>query len=144
LTKEVHRTLSMQFQERQTEKRYVALLEGLINQEKGSIELPFRLDVDNRPHQIYDPEHGKMGLTHWQKIGDEKGYSRVSMTPVTGRTHQLRLHAAHEKGLGVPIVGDPLYGSASEHGQMKLHACYLSFIHPISGAKISFESEVPF
>jgi tRNA pseudouridine32 synthase / 23S rRNA pseudouridine746 synthase len=144
LTKETHRNLSIQFQERQTRKRYEALLDGIVEEDEGSIELPFRLDVDNRPHQIYDEEHGKMGLTHWQKIVDENGCSRLSLIPITGRTHQLRLHTSHEKGLGIPIMGDPLYGNTSENGQLKLHACFLSFQHPLSGKKMNFESVVPF
>lgn len=144
LTKEVHRNLSIQFQERQTRKRYEALLDGIVEESSGTIELPFRLDVDNRPHQIYDDVHGKMGLTHWQKIADENGYSRLSLIPVTGRTHQLRLHTSHEKGLGIPIMGDPLYGNTAENGQLKLHACFLSFQHPSSGLVMDFESIVPF
>jgi tRNA pseudouridine32 synthase/23S rRNA pseudouridine746 synthase len=109
-TRDAHRILSMQFQERLTRKRYVALLEGELSESSGTIELPFRLDIDNRPYQIYDPVHGKMGTTHWETLSVEGGITRVAFTPVTGRTHQLRVHSAHERGLGVPIVGDPLYG----------------------------------
>lgn len=143
-TKEAHRHLSIQFQERQTEKKYYALLDGLLEGESGTIELSFRLDVDNRPHQIYDEIHGKVGVTNWQKLSVENGLTRVLFKPVTGRTHQLRVHSAHKKGLGIPIVGDPLYGSAVGNGQLKLHAAYLSFAHPITGEKLSFHSEVPF
>ena len=143
-TKEVHRNLSIQFQNRTVGKRYTALLEGHIEEESGSIELPFRLDVDNRPHQIYDEEYGKMGLTHWEKIAEEGPFTRISFNPITGRTHQLRLHSAHEKGLGVPIVGDPLYGNGEGPGQMKLHAGELSFDHPETGKRLSFTAEVPF
>ena len=144
LSKEAHRNLSIQFQDRKTTKRYVALLDGLVQLESGTIELPFRLDIDNRPHQIYDPVHGKMGTTHWLKLADENGKSRISMTPITGRTHQLRVHAAHSKGLGIPIVGDPLYGNGTGNGQLKLHACFLSFSHPVTGEEMSFDSDVPF
>ena len=144
LTKEAHRNLSIQFQERKTGKVYTALLEGLVAEVEGTVELPFRLDIDNRPYQIYDPVYGKTGITHWQKIGEEGSCSRIIMRPITGRTHQLRVHAAHQKGLGVPIVGDPLYGSGEGHGQLKLHACELSFYHPETGEKLTFKSEVPF
>jgi len=95
------RELSRQFRERETEKRYVALLDGILEDSSGTIELPFRLDIDNRPFQIYDEVHGKMGTTHWEKIGIENDKTRISFIPITGRTHQLRLHAAHEKGLNI-------------------------------------------
>ncbi|MFT5129670.1 MAG: tRNA pseudouridine32 synthase/23S rRNA pseudouridine746 synthase [Rhodothermales bacterium] len=144
LTKASQRHLSIQFQERLPKKRYEALLDGILDAENGTIELPFRLDVDNRPHQIYDEVHGKMGLTHWRRLSVENGQTRVCFVPVTGRTHQLRLHAAHEKGLGLPIVGDPLYGRGRGPGEMKLHACELSFLHPVSEAPVSFSSSVPF
>lgn len=139
-----HRHLSIQFQERLTKKRYVALLDGILEPESGTIELPFRLDVENRPIQIYDEVHGKMGITHWQKIGVEGACTRIAMVPVTGRTHQLRLHASHEKGLGIPIVGDPFYGRGTGPGQMKLHACALSFAHPVTGVELDFESPPDF
>jgi tRNA pseudouridine32 synthase/23S rRNA pseudouridine746 synthase len=144
LTKEAHRELSRQFQDRETSKRYLALLEGKIEAERGTIELPFRLDVDNRPRQIYDEVHGKMGLTHWERLAYEGPYTRLAFVPITGRTHQLRLHSAHEKGLGTPIVGDNLYGNGIESGQLKLHACALSFTHPETGVRMSFESEPEF
>ncbi len=144
LTAEAHRHLSRQFQERQTEKHYLALLEGELQEEEGLIRLPFRLDVENRPHQIYDAIHGKMGISHWKNLGIENGFTRIAFHPITGRTHQLRVHAAHEKGLGIPIVGDPLYGSGSEPGELKLHATELSFTHPNSGERLTFKSPAPF
>ena len=122
LTADTHRNLSRQFHERQTQKRYVALLNGVLDAECGTIELPFRLDVNNRPIQIYDEINGKMGITHWKKIAIEGNTTRVDFIPVTGRTHQLRVHASHAKGLGIPIVGDPFYGDGSGPGQLKLHA----------------------
>lgn len=121
------------------------MLDGILEGElSGTIELPFRLDVDNRPHQIYDPKYGKMGISHWKKLGDEGGHSRIEFIPVTGRTHQLRVHAAHEKGLGIPILGDPLYGNGVGPAEMKLHACELIFAHPVTGKEMSFYSEPPF
>ena len=144
LTKEAHRNLSIQFQERKTEKKYLALLDGIVEQNSGVIELPFRLDIDNRPYQIYDSVHGKLGITKWQKVAEEDGKTRVAFYPVTGRTHQLRVHSAHELGLGIPIIGDPLYGDATGNGQLKLHAAGLSFFHPETGQNLTFESKVPF
>ena len=144
LTAEAHRNLSRQFHERLTQKKYVALLDGILNDDSGTIEIPFRLDVENRPIQIYDELHGKVGITHWRKIAVEGQYTRVEFIPVTGRTHQLRLHAYHEKGLGIPIVGDPFYGRGSGPGQLKLHACELGFAHPSSGQELVFHSEPAF
>lgn len=141
-TAEAHRNLSIQFQDRVTDKLYIAILEGVIHGNGGTIELPFRLDVDNRPRQIYDETHGKMGITHWRKIADDSnGFTRVEFKPITGRTHQLRVHSAHELGLGIPIVGDPLYGSGTGPGAMKLHAAELSFDHPTSGERLTFQSQ---
>lgn len=138
LNRESQRNLSIQFQRRETSKRYIALLEGELIQERGTIRLPFRLDVDNRPRQIHDDVHGKLGITHWEKLAIEDGITRIGFMPITGRTHQLRVHAAHELGLGIPIVGDPLYGNGSGPGQMKLHACDLGFQHPTTGEPLAF------
>jgi tRNA pseudouridine32 synthase/23S rRNA pseudouridine746 synthase len=140
-TKEAHRELSRQFHDRETKKRYIALLDGELAEQSGTIKLPFRLDVDNRPMQIYDPVHGKLGITHWKVLNVENGKTRVEFIPITGRTHQLRIHAASEHGLGVPIIGDRLYGSGDAPGQLKLHACFLSFRHPTTGKKLRFHSE---
>ena len=141
---EAHRNLSRQFHERLTEKKYIALLDGVLEQESGTIELPFRLDVDNRPIQIYDEIHGKKGITHWRKLAVEAGRTRIEFIPITGRTHQLRLHAYHEKGLGIPIVGDPFYGHGDGPGQLKLHACELIISHPLTEARLTFRSSPEF
>ena len=144
LTTAAHRNLSIQFQDRLTDKRYQALLDGQLEGDYGTIALPFRLDVENRPFQIYDEIHGKMGTTHWQKIAIEGDHTRIDFIPVTGRTHQLRLHASHPKGLGIPIVGDSFYGNGTGPGQLKLHAAYLAFKHPETGEALHFESPPPF
>ncbi len=144
LTAEAHRNLSYQFQERQTDKRYIALLEGELLEDEGTITLPFRLDVENRPIQIYDEVHGKMGTTHWKKISIENGVTRIAFHPITGRTHQLRLHAADPRGLGIPIIGDTFYGNGTGPGQLKLHACGLSFQHPRTGEQLSYTSNPSF
>ncbi len=147
LTADAHRHISRQFHERQTRKRYIALLDGILPAtfgNSGTIELPFRLDVENRPIQIYDEVHGKMGTTHWKRLADENGHTRIDFTPITGRTHQLRLHAYHEKGLGIPIMGDPFYGNGTGPGQLKLHACELTFFHPETEEELTFVSPAPF
>ena len=144
LTAASHRHLSLQFQNRETDKHYLAILEGELAGEEGTITLPFRLDIENRPHQIYDEIHGKIGTTHWKKLGIENGKTRIAFHPITGRTHQLRVHSAHPKGLGIPIVDDPLYGNGDLPGKMKLHACELTFTHPTTGEKMTFTAPVPF
>ena len=147
LTKDAHRNLSKQFQDRLTEKEYIALLDGALPKEQGNsgtITLPFRLDIENRPYQIYDEIHGKMGISHWRRISVENGITRIHFQPITGRTHQLRIHSAHPKGLGLPILDDPLYGNGADPGKMKLHASKLSFDHPGTSERLTFTSPVPF
>ncbi|WP_018970183.1 RluA family pseudouridine synthase [Rubritalea marina] len=141
------------FEQRRVHKRYIAVLDGRLVADGGTIELPFRLDPDDRPRQIYDTEHGKMGTSHWRVLErdvvvdaallgkDEDGIgTRVEFEPVTGRTHQLRLHASHALGLGAPIVGDCLYGTGQRHGELRLHASHLSFEHPIHGEPMEWHS----
>jgi tRNA pseudouridine32 synthase/23S rRNA pseudouridine746 synthase len=140
LTKEAQRNLSIQFQKHQVEKTYIAILQGILDTDTGKIELAFRLDPENRPHQVYDPVLGKVGVTSWRKLGVKNGCTRVEFKPLTGRTHQLRLHAASEHGLGYPIVGDRLYGTGTGPGQLQLHAAYLSFAHPESGQRVEFST----
>ncbi len=144
VTPEAHRILSRQFAERQVDKRYIALLEGTLSESIGEIQLCFRLDPDNRPYQIHDPLQGKLGITRWRRLSLEGRRTRIEFTPLTGRTHQLRLHAAHHLGLGIPIVGDRLYGLGREGEQMLLHAAFLAFTHPCSGAALQFHSPPPF
>ena len=138
LTREAHRELSRQFELRTVKKVYIAVLEGVLEADGGCIELAFRLDPDNRPWQVYDPVQGKLGVTQWRRLGVENGRTRVEFSPSTGRTHQLRLHAAHKKGLGMPIVGDRLYGNGIAPGELLLHASELHFDHPETGARMSF------
>ncbi len=143
-TREAHRHLSVQFAQRAVEKKYIALLEGRLDQDEGEISLAFRLDPENRPLQIYDPLRGKMGISRWRLLGHEGGLSRIEFIPLTGRTHQLRLHAAHPLGLGLPIVGDRLYGLGQKAGQLRLHASSLAFAHPASGQRVSWQSPPSF
>lgn len=144
MTAEAHRALSRQFAERQVVKRYTAVVAGIVGEDSGAIRLPFRLDPDNRPLQIFDPERGKLGITHWRKIAVDGQTTRLELTPLTGRTHQLRVHAAHPLGLCTPIVGDSLYGTGREGERMLLHASFLRFLHPISGDTVEFTSSPPF
>jgi len=143
-TQDAHRHLVHQFQYRLVSKRYIAILDGSLATESGSIELSFRLDPQNRPYQVLDPLNGKSGITIWQKLAEKDGRTRVALTPLTGRTHQLRLHAAHSQGLGTPIVGDFLYGNGKDGDMMLLHSASISLVHPGSGQPCEFKSEPPF
>ncbi len=139
-TRDAHRLLSHQFEKRWVKKRYIALLDGIVKASSGKIRLSFRLDPENRPYQIYDPVHGKPGITLWKTLAVESGRTRVEFIPLTGRTHQLRVHSAHPSGLGCPIVGDRLYGRGREDDPMLLHAAFLAFRHPITGTLLQFHS----
>jgi len=144
ITRIAHRNLSMQFENRRVHKRYQAVLDGTVKGKSGVIHLSFRLDPDNRPLQIYDPQHGKKGITRWKNMGREEKGTRIEFTPLTGRTHQLRLHSAHPLGLGLPIIGDSLYGTAEEGDKMLLHATSLQFFHPENKKGVKFKSSPPF
>jgi tRNA pseudouridine32 synthase/23S rRNA pseudouridine746 synthase len=144
LNADTHRALRKQFEARTVEKTYVAIVVGSVVDDDGVIELPFRLDVEHRPHQIYDPVHGKMGVTHFQVLERLDGRTRVRFTPHTGRTHQLRVHAAHALGLACPIAGDRLYGDPQTAPRLLLHAETLRFTHPKTGAALDLCSAVPF
>lgn len=149
-TEEAHRALNHQFEEGTVFKQYEAVLEGVPEcvkkgERSGTIELPFRLDPENRPHQIYDEEFGKMGITDWEFLRFEKGgRCRILFTPRTGRTHQLRLHSADPHGFGTPIAGDSLYGHEGQSERLLLHACRLEFTHPVTGKKLQFSNLAPF
>ncbi len=146
MTAAAHRFLSAQFAERAVDKKYIAVVLGSIAETSGEIHLPFRLDPDNRPRQIYDPVHGKIGITRWRKLAENGTTTRIQFTPLTGRTHQLRVHAAHPRpqGLGAPIVGDSIYGSGKDGDRMLLHACFLQFLHPGTGKTVTFHSRPSF
>ncbi len=135
-TKEANKILQIQFIKRTVKKRYVALLEGILSENSGKITLPIRLDLDDRPKQLVDFENGKKAETYWQIIQREKDKTRVYFYPITGRTHQLRVHAAHKNGLNTPIVGDDLYGKKAT--RLFLHAEFIEFVHPSTNEKMSF------
>ena len=141
LNVKAHRILNEQFSEGLVRKKYIALLDGILHgKPEGRTELPFRLDTENRPHQIYDAVNGKIGITEWKKISVKKGLTRIEFSPLTGRTHQLRLAAScpvELGGLGIPIKGDSLYGVCKDGERLMLHAAEIEFFHPISGEKIN-------
>ncbi len=152
-TEEAHRNLSRQFEEGTVHKKYVALIDGVFNHNEyeGELQLKFRLDVDNRPHQIYDEVNGKLGITQWKKEGTElytapdgtkRRTTKIIFTPKTGRTHQLRLAASDPHGFGIPIVGDTLYGHCEPGERLMLHAFELEFRHPISGEQMHFSTGI--
>ena len=141
------RDLSVQFQDRLTRKAYVALVDGIIERDTGYVDLPLRVDWPNRPIQIVCMDEGKPAQTEYRVLARETDRSRLELIPVTGRTHQLRVHCADPQGLGAPILGDRLYahGSAREdHPRLMLHAARLSIRPPGSKRLMDFESEVPF
>lgn len=135
-TKEANKILQSQFIQRTVKKSYVALLEGILSENSGKINLPIRLDLDDRPKQLVDYENGKKAETDWEIIQREKDKTRVHFYPITGRTHQLRVHAAHKDGLNAPIVGDDLYGKKAT--RLCLHAEFIEFVHPSTNEKMSF------
>jgi tRNA pseudouridine32 synthase/23S rRNA pseudouridine746 synthase len=134
--------LQSQFIKRTIKKRYIALLDGILEENEGIIDLPLRVDLDDRPRQLVCYEHGKTAQTKWEKIEIRNNQTLVYFYPITGRTHQLRVHASHELGLNTPIVGDDLYGSKAN--RLHLHAESLTFEHPISKKQISLKAEIHF
>lgn len=156
-TKDAHRKLSRQFEEGLVEKKYIALLDGILAKKgiphAGTMELYFRLDVENRPHQIWDSVCGKKAVTEWKIIDVEKYLSplknkknvtRILFVPHTGRTHQLRLASADSHGFGIPIIGDTLYGSCEPGERLMLHSCYIKFVHPSTGKVMEFNCKSDF
>lgn len=156
-TKDAHRELNRQFENGEVEKTYEALLDGVLAKKgiapEGTMELYFRLDVDNRPHQIWDEQYGKKAVTEWHvrgverfasKDGTARHVTRIQFVPHTGRTHQLRLASADSHGFGIPIIGDSLYGTVHEGERLYLHATTLSFTHPVTQERMHFFSACPF
>ncbi|MGC9401719.1 pseudouridine synthase [Vibrio genomosp. F10 str. 9ZC157] len=142
LTRRANKSLQKQFITRVVEKRYVALIEGQLTQQSGDVSLPLRGDLYDRPRQLVCVEHGKAAETHWEKIATTNGRTKVYLYPKTGRTHQLRVHCAHQDGLNMPIVGDDLYGTKSN--RLHLHAESLAFEHPYSKERMHFQVDADF
>ena len=135
--KEVYKQLQSQFENRRVKKRYIAILDGVLHDETGTINLPLRLNPLDRPRQMVCHQYGKPSTTQYQVLKRGNGQTRVAFYPLTGRTHQLRVHAAHPNGLNCPIAGDELYGSKSN--RLHLHAEYLEFTHPVDQRIIRLE-----
>ncbi|WP_345961253.1 RluA family pseudouridine synthase [Pseudanabaena sp. Chao 1811] len=141
---EALRSLSKQFQKREIHKIYEALLSGKIDREQGTIDLPLWGNPENRPYQQVDWQRGKPSVTKFRLLGQVGNYSRIEFIPLTGRTHQLRVHSADPQGLGVPILGDRLYGCHAATSRLHLHARELTFKHPRSQEYIHLQIPVPF
>ncbi|PKH90257.1 RNA pseudouridine synthase [Pseudoalteromonas sp. 78C3] len=142
LNKRVHKALQKQFIERTVDKRYVALVEGNVPEDSGTIDLPLILDFDDKPRQMVCYKNGKPSLTTWQVLERNNDITRLQLYPKTGRTHQLRVHCAHSLGLNMPIIGDTHYGQKAD--RLHLHAEYLAFTHPITDKELEFEVAADF
>ena len=138
------RSLNEQFQKREIHKIYEALLSGKIEREQGIINLPLWGNPENRPYQQVDLPRGKPSVTEFRLLGHDGNYSRMEFIPLTGRTHQLRVHSADPQGLGIPILGDRLYGCHAATSRLHLHARELTFRHPRSQECIHLQIPVPF
>lgn len=144
MTAHAHRHLGLQFEKRQTRKEYEALVWGEVAAETGRIDQPIITDWPNRPRQMIDHERGRSAVTDWQVVAREHGMTRVRLKPLTGRSHQLRVHMDH---LGHPILGDNLYAhdpAFEARERLCLHAKELGFRHPAGGEEMNFSSPVPF
>ena len=136
--------LGKQFQARTIDKRYVALVAGEMQQDAGEIELAMRYAPEIKPRQVVDVVNGKPARTLWQVIGRRKGCTLVALEPITGRTHQLRVHL---QAIGHPILGDSLYAPPEwlqVSPRLCLHACELGFAHPASGQRMHFSASEDF
>ncbi|TMO82239.1 RNA pseudouridine synthase [Pseudoalteromonas sp. S3776] len=136
LNKRAHKALQKQFIARTIDKRYIALVDGTVPQDSGKIELPLRLDFDDKPRQLVCYKNGKPALTTWQVLERKNNITRLQLYPKTGRTHQLRVHCAHHLGLNMPIIGDTHYGKKAN--RLHLHAEYLALDHPITHKRLTF------
>lgn len=136
--------LSRQFQQRQVHKVYEAVLSGSVTSDQGAIELPLWGDPQNRPYQKVDWQRGKLSLTRFRVMAREGDWTRVEFIPLTGRTHQLRVHAADARGVGIPILGDRLYGCRAVASRLHLHARELRFEHPQLGQTLHLQANMPF
>lgn len=141
---DTHRELSRQFQDREVEKRYLAEVGGLVDEERGLIDIPIRKDMENPPKQCVDFEHGKCSQTHWKVIERKELSTALELRPITGRSHQLRIHL---REIGHPILGDDLYAPKEVLAmapRLMLHAHTLTISHPASGERVTFTTPCPF
>jgi len=142
LTERANKNLQHQFIKRIVEKCYIAIVDGLIEQDSGIIELPLTGDFDDRPRQMVCHKTGKSAYTSWQVDKRSSHQTWLTLWPKTGRTHQLRVHCAHHQGLNCAMVGDDLYGKPA--ARLMLHAKKISFNHPITKQSLTFDSIAPF
>ena len=141
-SQEVYKQLQAMFESRQVKKQYVAILDGVVAQDCGIINLPLILNPDDRPRQIVNYIRGKQAITRYEVLEQKEGKTRINFYPETGRTHQLRVHASHPDGLNAPIKGDTLYGTHAS--RLYLHAQSVEFIHPITKQIITISAPCPF
>lgn len=139
---EVHKNLQQQFTARTVKKRYVAILDGIVGKDSGIINLPLRVDYNNRPRQLVCFEKGRPSVTRFKVVERKNNKTKVHLFPETGRTHQLRVHCAHHLGLNTVMYGDDLYGTTKD--RLYLHAEYLEFTHPVTQKRVSFFCESGF
>lgn len=137
-----YKHLQHQFQDRTVRKKYYAVLDGVLEQDEGEVSLPLRIDIYDRPRQIVCHERGKPSLTKYSVISRDSKSTKVTFFPHTGRTHQLRVHAAHPAGLDCPILGDELYGRSAD--RLFLHAAELTITHPVQNVRMTFSSKAGF
>ncbi|HUP07759.1 MAG TPA: RluA family pseudouridine synthase [Caldimonas sp.] len=145
-TAHAHRRLARAFERREVDKRYVAIVHGCVRADAGSVELPLAPDWPRRPRQRIDVSHGRAAVTHWRVLARaaDGGSTRLELAPVTGRTHQLRVHL---EALGHPILGDALYAPLdvrARASRLLLHSSRLSLAHPFESRSLVFESPAPF
>ena len=143
-TEFAYHRLQKAFLNHQIQKKYVAIISGKDISEKGIISLPLLPDYLNRPRQIVNHEQGKKAITEYEILERIDGsHLRIALYPKTGRTHQLRVHCAHQEGLNAPILGDPLYGN-EKAARLHLHAEEITFEHPLTGKKITIKRKADF
>ncbi|WP_444945946.1 pseudouridine synthase [Microbulbifer sp. VTAC004] len=140
---EIHRKLSILFQTREVNKTYLARVWGIPEEESGEVNLPLICDWPNRPRQKVDFQVGKPSLTYWERVSSSDSSSLIRLNPITGRSHQLRVHM---QAMGYPILGDPFYAPSevlSAAPRLLLHANELDFDHPDTGEKLHFSIPLP-
>ena len=140
--KKTHQHLQAQFKNRSIRKKYIALLDGIVPEDEGAIELPLCPNPLDRPRQMVDTQYGKPAITYYQVLERTDKYTRIAFYPHTGRTHQLRVHAAHPSGLHCPIIGDELYGKKDK--RLYLHAESIEFTHPVNGQSMCITEKADF
>jgi len=149
--KDIHKALQIQFYKHEIRKRYIALLDGIVKNDNGTISLPLSPNAMDRPRQMVNHEHGKEAITEYEVLERKDTCTRIAFYPLTGRTHQLRVHAASSEGLGCPIIGDRLYAPSVHSSRftlhnprLMLHAEAIDFTHPVTGERIHLEVPADF